>query len=82
MTRLPPRHAWDLSSGHGVPAPALAPNDGLTGSMSTTGTAVLVVWLNTGMPRRDFSPGLAPATTSNPICRVPGPMATLTPRKD
>lgn len=35
--------------------------------MSTTGIAVLAVWLITGLPRRDFSPGLTPATTSNPI---------------
>jgi len=26
-----------------------------------------LVWLITGLPRRDFSPGLTPATTSNPI---------------
>ena len=50
-----------------VPAPTLAHNDGLIRSMSTTGIAALVVWLITGLPRRDFSPGLTPATTSNPI---------------
>lgn len=41
-------------------------HDGLIRSMSTTGIAVPAVWLITGLPRQDFSPGLTPATTSNP----------------
>lgn len=54
-------------AGAGVPAPTLAHNDGVTRSMSTTGFAVLVMWLLTGPPRRDSHPGLTPATTSDPI---------------
>lgn len=45
-------------------------NDGLIRSLSTTGMAGPVVWLITGLPRRDFSPGLTPATTSTIACPV------------
>ena len=55
-------------------------NDGLIRSMSTAGIAVPGVWLITGLPRRDFPPGLTPATTSNPISEKEhriGPWRTL-----
>lgn len=41
--------------------------------MSTSGIAVPLVWFMTGPPRCDFSPGLTPATTSNPISEVNRP---------
>lgn len=82
MTPEPPDppqgcHARDLSSGRGVPAPTLAHNDGLIRSMSTAGSDIPVVWLITGLPRRDFSPGLTPAMTSNPISDKEHRMSSL-----
>ena len=60
-----------------MPAPTLAHNDGLIRSMPTAGIAVSVVWLITGLPRRDFSPGLTPATTSNPNSEKEHRMSSL-----